>query len=529
MSKSFVYKANPEAVQRRAERWQREAAKEAPDSQQQRDDVLPQTDQENMISALAHKDELGRKLLQSLTPGLFEGDYKFVAERLFEYRKRYDRPPGVHTADLFSDILEDPQSKRRGTIHRILVSMLQLAEAMDENFVFDRVGKFIRRQKHKIFLPRMVNALNSGRDAEAERLLLEHIEGSTDGAGARLVTGDQFEMREIEWYMRPFFPFDMVSILSAEKGQGKTTIIADIAADLGKHGGHMVYISNESTPSLEFLPLVEAAGGAAARSKILLYGEPDAAGKMDYRPPTLLTPQELARLEGFIREHNEAGRPVECVVLEPLNSFILAAKASSDAGVRELLDRLALMAARLGVMVIVTTHWNKNTELRARDRIMGSVGVINAARSVNVIVNDPDEDGGKLLVNLLGNFVSPHENNARGYHTVQVRALRKIKWERRCDMFRMDEDEVDALVVRKAEAKKPGRPAKTDDCETELRRLLRNGPMPVRELKQKLNVLGYSDSTVDRVKARCDDDISTDVEDSVRYWLLNKARQKAGN
>jgi hypothetical protein len=90
---------------------------------------------ENLITVLCHDDANGKIVAGMADPLLFEGDYRIVAERAIAYWRKQNRAPGVHTSDLFADILDDPKNKRRATFQRILRNMHQLSEGMNTQYV----------------------------------------------------------------------------------------------------------------------------------------------------------------------------------------------------------------------------------------------------------------------------------------------------------------------------------------------------------------------------------------------------------
>jgi hypothetical protein len=191
---------------------------------------------------------------------------------------------------------------------------------------------------------------------------------------------------------------------------GKTTIIIDIAADLSRQGQYTLFITKEEQPGPLKARMLAAKGEV---DKLLFYGN-RTNGAVEYVPPNKLDDAELTKLENTVRHYAEAGTPISLIAIEPLSDFIDGNKYNSDPGIRELLSRLSLLANRHKAMIIPSVHWTKNTDLRIRDRIMGSVGIINVARSVNVLLRD-EQEGRRLLINLINNYGRDDEENCLGY------------------------------------------------------------------------------------------------------------------
>jgi len=101
---------------------------------------LSATIQQNLLTLLAYSEKSGRIISKRLDPALCEGEHRLIAELLINYWRQWDAPPGIaHTADLFSDILDDKNNRRAPTFRRILTFMRELWEqGINEGYVLDR-------------------------------------------------------------------------------------------------------------------------------------------------------------------------------------------------------------------------------------------------------------------------------------------------------------------------------------------------------------------------------------------------------
>ena len=113
------------------------------------DDYFSGALQENLLTLLAYDDENGKVVSNMLDSELMEGDYREIAEKCIAYWRQYNEAPKEHTADLFSDILEDPHNRRANAFKRILSSMAQLAESVNTTYVLEQLRQFTRMQKLK--------------------------------------------------------------------------------------------------------------------------------------------------------------------------------------------------------------------------------------------------------------------------------------------------------------------------------------------------------------------------------------------
>ena len=101
--------------------------------------------QENLVTILAYHEE-GRLILDMIRPELFEGDTRLIAEKCVEYWSKYDKPPKMHTADLFSKILSDQYDRRAAGMRRTLQAMHDIQGQVNTQFVLDDMREFKRLQ-----------------------------------------------------------------------------------------------------------------------------------------------------------------------------------------------------------------------------------------------------------------------------------------------------------------------------------------------------------------------------------------------
>src|SRR5215472_6129339 len=130
--------------------------------------LIENQQQENLLTLLSQDDEGGRVVAGLVSPELFEGDYRLVAERLIEYWRKYDRAPKVHTADLFPELSD--QHKQSALIRQVLTNMVYLSETIDRNFVLERLNEFVRTQQMKQVTQETADILQAGGSDSIERV-----------------------------------------------------------------------------------------------------------------------------------------------------------------------------------------------------------------------------------------------------------------------------------------------------------------------------------------------------------------------
>ena len=86
---------------------------------------------------------------------------------------------------------------------------------------------------------------------------------------------------------------------------------------------------------------------------------------------------------------------VDYVVISPLTAYMGAANLNKDSEVRKALTPLRAVARETGVALVAISHLNKSTDVSASNKVLGSVGFVNVARTVYMVANgrDPDKVG----------------------------------------------------------------------------------------------------------------------------------------
>lgn len=481
---------------------------------------LTNTLQENLITTLAYHEEGGRRVLNQVDPTHFEAEYRTVAERVVGYWQKYDRPPQDHTPDLFADIIEDPHNRRASTYKHILSNMVILAPSLHIEFVADEIAKFNVMQKTKSGILRAAQLIDSQKEQALpaiREILAGLADGTADPSASRWTPVTEFEAKDVDWYWKPFFPNGMASILAAWKGYGKTTVLIDIAADLStrKKPRATFYLTKENTPA-ELRGLMERAKGDP-RLLFIRSGVEAQTNRHHHAPPEVLTSAEMRRLDQEVKEQNQTGTPVGLIVIEPFASFVPMTKINQDAGVREVFDKLSLLADKYDLMVIVSVHLNKNRDAPLREKVMNSAGIVNSTRSTNVILKDPEEPGRNVLIAHLGNFLSPDEPNAVGFEIVAAGALRRIEWEDDEPTDHISEEAANAIAKSAGFGSNRGftRPSKLEGAIDWLKERLADGPVPRNELKQLGNTAGYGWRTVQTAKGQIG---AKSVQRSRQWW-----------
>jgi replicative DNA helicase len=205
--------------------------------------------QENVLVLLCYDDTHGKIISNLVSPDLFEGDYRLIAEHGLNFWRRHNSAPKDHTPDFLHDILKgNTNSRRADLLRRVMSAMNDLAQSINAAFVMSQLTKFVRMQKLKSAIIESAEKINQDSEAAIENIeqiwsdLLKTQEIGFD-AGMRLTEIDRLleylEKRPVE-FMMGIGVLDKMGVVPARAtltgmhgvlGEGKTWFLVGV----GKH------------------------------------------------------------------------------------------------------------------------------------------------------------------------------------------------------------------------------------------------------------------------------------------------------
>lgn len=216
----------------------------------------------------------------------------------------------------------------------------------------------------------------------------------------RLIKMSDVESEEIEWLWYPFIPYGKLTIVQGDPGDGKTTLVLNIAARLSRGDGfdsdmkvsepmNVVYQTAEDGLSDTVKPRLEAAQADCER--VLVIDESRKSLSMaDERIEEALI-QTKARL----------------LILDPIQAYLGGGIDINRANeTREMTKKLSLLAEKYKCAIVLIGHMNKAAGNKAAYRGMGSIDFFAVARSVLLVGRIEGEPDKRAVVQIKNNLAA---------------------------------------------------------------------------------------------------------------------------
>lgn len=344
------------------------------------------------------------------------------------------------------------------------------------------------------------------REVNAERAFKS--EGD-DPFGFKLAS--EIEVEEVEWLWPHRIPLRKLTLLVGRGGLNKSTLSLDLAARLTRGQempetshrcgpGKALILSTEDSASDTIRPRLEAAGADLCRVKIQTRG----GGSF---------PKHLRQLEKEV-----TGFDADLVIIDPLTAFLGTKINMNDPqDVRKVLSPLKEIAERTDCVFLAVVHLNKREGASPRHRVLGSGDLVNAARSVMLVEEDPEDDDKRVVAQVKSNLGPPAKALAFSVvRSAENPRVPRINWD--------GESPYDPHILLN-----PGfssAPSKKERAKVFIKNILRHGPVRSAEVFELADEQGFSERTLKRAKKELPNVVSkrppSSFEDREWYWLLDE-------
>ena len=234
----------------------------------------------------------------------------------------------------------------------------------------------------------------------------------------RLINMADVEATEVKWLWYPYIPYGKITIIQGDPGEGKTTLILNLAAILSK---------GEKLPEskIEYEPIniiyQTAEDGLADTVKPRLM-----AANAKYEKITVIdeSTSELSftdeRLEQAIIQTQ-----AKLVILDPLQAYIGASVDMHRANeIRPIMKHLAEVAQRQQCAIVLIGHLNKAMGMKSSYRGLGSIDIPASARSVLLVGRIKDNPTVRVMAQIKNSLAPEGEpiafelNKETGFHFI---------------------------------------------------------------------------------------------------------------
>src|SRR5690554_5371911 len=200
---------------------------------------------------------------------------------------------------------------------------------------------------------------------------------------AEIICLDGIEAEEVEWFWYPYIPLGKITLVQGDPGDGKTTVVLNIAADVSAgralpgvepaDPGNVIYQTAEDGLADTIKPRLVAANADCKRIFVIDESE-----------------KGLSLLDSRIEEAMEKIRP-RLFIIDPLQAYLGGDVDMHRANeVRPVLKRVGALAEKYDCAVILIMHLSKASQNRSLYRGLGSIDIPAAARSVLLVGKNPN-------------------------------------------------------------------------------------------------------------------------------------------
>ena len=214
----------------------------------------------------------------------------------------------------------------------------------------------------------------------------------------KMIKMSEVQSQEIEWLWYSFIPYGKLTIVQGDPGDGKTTLILNIAAKLSKgeeldndmkltEPMNIIYQTAEDGLADTVKPRLEKAGADCERIVVI-----------DERDKSLSMADE--RLEEAIIQTG-----ARMLILDPIQAYLGGGMDMNRANeARDMTKRLGALAEKYKCAIILIGHMNKASGNKAAYRGMGSIDFFAVARSVLLVGRVEGEPNIRAVVQIKNNL-----------------------------------------------------------------------------------------------------------------------------
>ena len=314
-------------------------------------------------------------------------------------------------------------------------------------------------------------------------------------AELKIISMDEVPVEEVEWLWYPYIPFGKLTIIHGDGGEGKTTLILQLAALLSR-GEKLPCDSTEREPIKVIYQTAEDGLGDTIKPRLLAGNADCSQIKVIAESAATLTMLD-ERIEKAIVETG-----ARALILDPVQAYIGAKVDMNRANeVRAILSQLGQIAGQYRCAIILVGHLNKAQGNKSNYRGLGSIDFQATARSVLIVGRLKDNPQIRVMVQDKSSLAPEGEPIA-----FELGKENGFRWLGHYDIS------VDDLLSGIPREKK------SEQAENLILEYLSKGKYPQQALLKKAQAAGISKRVLDEAKKELN--VRSLKEGSQWYWEL---------
>lgn len=314
----------------------------------------------------------------------------------------------------------------------------------------------------------------------------------------KLIQMSEIEAEEVSWLWFPFIPYGKLTIIQGDPGDGKTTMVLNLAAKLSRGESLddgmncsepviIIYQTAEDGLADTVKPRLESAGADCTR--IMVIDESDKSLSMADE-----------RIEEALKTTN-----AKLLILDPIQAYLGGGMDMNRANeARDMTKRLGALAEKYKCAIVLIGHMNKAGGTKAAYRGIGSIDFYAVARSVLLVGRIEGEPDKRAMVQIKNNLA------AFGHSKAFELSEDGFRW---IGDYEITADEVLGGIAPKVN--------KQDRATTLLKELAENHRMlPSKEIEEAAREENISKRTLENAKHELG--IKAKKMNDVWYWVLRE-------
>ena len=216
----------------------------------------------------------------------------------------------------------------------------------------------------------------------------------------KMINMADVQASSIDWLWYPFIPYGKLTIIQGDPGDGKSTLVLNIAARLSKGEGldvemkpiepmNVIYQTAEDGLADTVKPRLELAGADCSRISIIDESE-KSVSMVDERLEEAIMKQQAKLL-----------------ILDPIQAYLGGGTDMNRANeARDMTKKLGALAEKTGCAIVLIGHMNKGGGAKAAYRGMGSIDFFAVARSVILVGRIEGQEQMRAVIQIKNNLAA---------------------------------------------------------------------------------------------------------------------------